>query len=352
MTGKTEAVPDWVFQKQNWSASDPIAVAWINETIWRLMCVPDGRIAEIRAMNLPIEAFESCRRSLMHNGMQGFLPLTYGDRLKEALGEDFYEMIELDARRSELFEEELHWLLGPRLAPRMIVIGDYLANDLYGNYADASQNPRLMRRLMLWTPTLAAREEAGAVLKEGGYDEIDNKDMHVFRKATYGLTHYAILRGSLWEHSKNWSAEVEREIWDRASTSTSTVSPKLETTDLFLVLLRSFAIDTLLSGGVELLDLATLLERKGEEMDWDRLRQTKNLFLKPDWFWAAFMALEIFEARTNRRLKWPNWVSEGLQEAKTSTFWPPFIESRLCWAGPDGRYPEFSRAYVKLARGT
>lgn len=350
MSMKQSGGPQTFFERNTWVTKDGVAQAWVNEIIWRIMAGPGTEVKEPQSLDILIEAFEVCRRSIQHNGLQGMAAVVYGDMLKKHLGQEFYDMVEADKYRSDVFIQELHWLLAPRQGGNIIVLGDFPMRKYYAHWGQKADNPRLIRNLVVWTPTLSTREEVSTLLGEAGYERGKNDD-RTFYKITGNVRHSIVLRSSLWESSKNWSSDIERAIWDRASSDGLPGSLKMDPTDHFLIAIRSFAIDTLLSGGIELLDLAQLVTQTDVVIDWELIKSVKNAFQKPDWFWAPMLALVMYENKTGRRLELPAWVREGVKELHDS-FWFGFIESRLCWANPDTKLGEFPRAYVKLAKGT
>lgn len=340
-----------VFERHKWSSPDGVIQEWVGDIVWKCLEGPIPSAGVFSAKTIPIEGLETCRQSLLSNGVEGLALLAYGEELQGFLGTSFRATVEKNIARTELYLQEAHWLLGPKLGAQVILTGDFAARQLYKDVAPKAFNPRFIRCLDIWTPTLATREEVIALLLEAGFERDSSQaDLYAFRKVTDGLQHGIKLHSKLWEPGKNWSLDVERDVWDRTIQYSASFPMKLETTDLFLVCCRRFAIDSLCGSAVMLLDLVKVLEQSSDNIDWSRLRSIKNMVAKPDWFWAAMIALRAFELKTGRSLEFPDWVREGLREP--NSFFSDFVNARLNWANPDARIVEFSRAWVKLAKGT
>ena len=353
MSSSSIGSKDQVFERNNWSTNDGAVQSWVNDIIWSLV---QGPRANLRAPSLiPVgmaEAANVCRMAIVHNNLQGMIPHVYGDALKDVLGAEFYDRIETDRRRTEIFSQELLWVFTPKMRGQIMAVESAAVRRVYDDIECAHGNPRFTPLLTLWAPTLSVRQDVETVLNEGGYLQNATRDGRtVFSKNTQGISHSVTIKSILWESSKNWSSDVERAIWDRAIAHGGEHDLKFDITDLFLLTLRHFAVDTLLGSGSALLDLVTLLEKAGDALEWGRLKEIKDRFTKPDWFWASLFAVALFEQKTGRRVQMPDWVRSTLN-SMIDSFWYNFIESRLCWANPDSRLVEFSRAYVKLAKGT
>lgn len=353
MSSSSIGSKDQVFERNNWATSDGVIQEWVNDVAWSLLRGPRANLRTPSEMPTgTADAANVCRMALVHNGLQGMIPHVYGDALKDVLGAEFYDRIELDRRRTEILAQEFLMVFGPKMQGQIVAVEAAAIRRIYDDLEGASGNPRLIPQLTLWAPTLSVRQDVEAALEECGYLPSTTRDgRNVFFKNTLGINHSVIVKGILWETSKNWSRDVERAIWDRAVAYGGEHSLRFDLTDLFLLAVRHFAIDTLLGSASALLDIVVILEKADNNLDWTRLKEIKDRFTKPDWFWAPLFAVALFEQKTGRRVQMPEWVRSTLN-SMTDSFWYNFIESRMCWANPDSRLVEFSRAYVKLAKGT
>ena len=341
------------YERHKWSSQKPAVQAWVNDVIWKLLLGPEGEIPEVSLKDIPGDAADVCREVILHNRLEGQVELVYGDKLLPVLGQSFYEVLERIKVRSDLYSQLVHWLLGPNLGNQSLLLDDYAMRRYYSSLSDTIPNIRFIHTLTLWTPTLATRESVIALLQDGGFKseaKEDDSGTYDFSKPTPGLPHRIKLLGTIWAATKNWSLDVERDIFNRAVQYSTTVPLNPEVTDLFLLQCRRFSIDSTAGSPLRLLDLVTLLTRENDNLDWDRLRHIKNAFAKPDWFWAAIMGVAAFEAKTGRSFEMPAWVRDYLKDA--DSFWPEFIATRMNWACPDARLIDFPRAYVKAAKGT
>ncbi|MBI3542076.1 MAG: hypothetical protein HY075_02205, partial [Deltaproteobacteria bacterium] len=332
------------WDRHRWVSNSGAVQAWVNDVVWRLVQGPKPGTEAPPSANLPPETFDNCREAILANGLEGMLLLVYGDKLEPLLGKPFYEIVARERRRTDIFMQEVHWLLGPRLGSQTILIEDYAMRGYYSHFAEDALNPRFINMLTLWTPTLATREEVVKILVEGGFvqENLSDDNGYLFVKpADDGLVHKVKLMGTVWTAGKNWVLDVEREIFDRAVQYSSSTPLRLEATDLFIFATRRFSIDSLCGSAIYLRDLVTLLDRAGEDLDWDRVRKIKNAFQKPDWFWAAILGLDQFEKRSGRTLPLPDWARAWLKEP--DSFWSDFVSSRLNWSNPDLRLIDFPR---------
>lgn len=340
---------DQVFERHKWCSTDGLVQAWVNDIIWTILAGPKGEVAAPAAVST--EAAEVCRQAIYHNGLEGMAFLVYGEKLRAALGDAFYTQIDSAKYKTELYMQEVHWLIGPKLGAQVVLVGDYAMRPCFQAWAGDSTNPRLIQTLNLWTPTLSTREEVITLLNDGGFmPDAHVNHGYVYAKNTEGIYHRIQLLGTLWDGSKNWALDIEREMWDRAIQYSPSFPIRFEATDLFLVACRRFTIDSLMGGGIQLLDLVAVLEHGADNIDWDRIRAIKNKFRKPDWFWAALLAVQAYCQRVGRPYEFPEWARTGL--AELNTFYSDFLHSRMNWANPDLRLVDFTRAYVKLAKGT
>ncbi len=346
------------FERHPWASSNTAVQIWVNEVIWKILNGCDARfpteVEELEPKDVPPEAAEVCRRVIQHNRLEGMTLLVYGDKLKPILGSPFYdEMINAKAR-SDRYLQEVHWLLGPKLGAQSILLDDFAMRRYFGSDSADIQNGRFIHTLTLWTPTLATREEVISLLGEAGFQSESkpgtDSSTYDFVKPSQGLPHRIKLLGTIWESAKNWSLDIEREIFDRAVQVSTSIPLRLEVTDLFLLQCRRFSIDSIAGSAVRLLDLVTLLTRESDNLDWERLRNIKNAFAKPDWFWAALIAVTAFEVKSGYLVTMPDWVRDHLKEP--DSFWTDFVATRMNWANPDTRVIDFPRAFVKAAKGT
>lgn len=344
-----------IFERNKWVSKDGVTQIWVNEIIWNLFKMPGTQVPLPPALpGGTNDAATVCRNAILHYGLGGAVPNLYEDKLRKILSSQFYERIEIDRRRTDIFEQELQLLLGPAFNGKVAPVRAAASRRAYQKPGDKTPNPRFIEELVLWVPTLSVRDEVIAVLKDGGYVPNfarDEEAGYAFAKSTMGINHAVLLKGLLWESTKNWSSDVERLIWDRASAAGADAPMKFDMADLFLLACRHYTVDTICGGGAELLDLVTILERAGDSLDWSRIKEVKDQFAKPDWFWAAILGVVFAEQKSGRKVELPDWARSGVK-AMNESFWYSFIESRLNWANPDARLVDFPRAYVKLAKGT
>lgn len=343
-----------VFERNKWSTSDGVAQMWVNDLVWNLLRGPRSDLSAPRELPQGMtDVATVCRQAIIHNGLTGLVPHVYEDKLRKTLSSQFYDRIETDRRRTEIFQQELQMLFGPTMFGRMVPIEGAAVRRVYAKKGEKVANPRFVPTLVIWAPTLTIREEITTLLIGGGYVPASKKgEGYSFAKSTMGVSHAIQLKGVLWESSKNWTSDVERGIWDRAqSNAGQDGAMQFDLTDLFILTCRHFAVDTLCGGGVELLDLIKVLQQAGDNLDWSRIKEIKDHFTKPDWLWAALIAVVFAEQKTGLKLELADWARNGVRDLKDS-FYYSFIESRLNWACPDARLVDFSRAYVKLAMGT
>ncbi|MEW6057084.1 MAG: hypothetical protein AB1540_10760 [Bdellovibrionota bacterium] len=341
-----------VFERQKWGTEDIVIQEWVNSVVWKALAGPSTTAELPRLQNITPETAEVLRQVLFQNRLHGLVVTVFGKALEPILGQGFYEQVEVARRRNEIISQEMSWLFGPQLGSAVILIGDSQARPLYERWGAGASNPRMVQELTLWTPTLSARDSITKILETSGYSSRDKNEGYRFAKVTMGVEHSVQLHGVLWESAKNWSTDVERSMWDRATASSQIPGAlQLDRTDLLLMSIRRFAIEGLLGSAIHLLDLVMVLDQERGNLDWARLKQIQGLFAKPDWFWAALMAAMVFERTTGLAFDLPEWVRTKI-ESLSDSFWPTFIESRLNWANPDARFIDFSRAYVKLAKGT
>lgn len=340
------------FKRCSWSLNDPIVANAVDELIWGVLQygVTGKNLGSVPAPDLSPASLEA----LAFHELVGMAAAVYGKNLTSEVLSD----ADLGHQRSNIFMHELNWLVGPSLGSRVIPIGAASAQSLYKEFSGkgaSTGNPRHVRSLILWAPTLQAREELGEILKLGAYQEVKSKSdeessIYRFQKNTAGIMHTVVVRSVLWQAGKNWITDEERAIWDRAREDSSG-KLRLENTDQLTMSIRHFTVDTLLGSASEFLDILRILYTQENDIDWQRIRAYKNQFGKCDWLWATFFAVDLFEKKTGIGLRLPGWAREGMADLDRS-FWPTFVESRLVWASPDSRFTDFSRAHVKLARGT
>lgn len=342
------------YERHVWSSDNSVVQLWVSDLVWKILCGPYPSIETPKTEHLPREALDALSAVLLENRLEGMALLVYGPKLRPILGASVYDKLESAKRRTELFLQEIHWLLAPMVGEHALLIEDYAIRGYYAHMAavEGAFNPRFIDTLAIWTPTLAAREEVIKLLFQGGYErDASLVDAHVFTKVTAGILHRIWLRGTLWEASKNWALDLEREIWERAVLYSSSTLLRPEVTDLYLMTIRRFAIDALMGSASVMLDIVTLLEQAADSIDWDRVRKIKNAFHKPEWIWAGFLAAQMFEHKSGRKFDLPEWAREWLR-SPPDNFLVDFLASRVNWANPDARLIDFPRAYVKLARGT
>ena len=347
------------FERHKWATQNPAVQAWVNEVIWKILNGTDAASlgSEVEAHELkdvPPDAAEVCRQVIQYNHLEGMTLVVYGEKLRSILGDSFYEEMEKAESRSDSYLQEVHWLLGPKLGAQSLLLDDYAMRRYFSSESAEALNGRFIHTLTLWTPTLATREDVIKLLFDGGFQSETkigaDSSTYDFVKPSQGLPHRIKLLGTIWESAKNWSLDLEREIFDRAVQHSTTIPLRLEVTDLFLLQCRRFSIDSIAGSATRLLDLVTLLTRESDNIDWDRLRYVKNAFAKPDWFWAALIAVAAFEIKSGYSVVMPEWAREYLKEP--DSFWPDFIATRMNWANPDARLIDFPRAFVKAAKGT
>lgn len=344
---------DQVFERNKWSTSDGIAQMWVNDVVWNLIRGPRSDLSAPRELPQGMtDVATVCRQAIIHNNLTGLVPYVYEDKLRKILSPQFYDRIEADRHRTEIFMQELQMLFGPALYGKVVPIEGAAVRRVYVKRGEKSLNPRFLSTLVIWAPTLSVRGEVAALLSSGGYAPTRKNDDSSFTKSTMGTSHTVQIKGVLWESSKSWTSDIERGIWDRGQSNGGQGNPmQFDLTDLFILTCRRFAVDTLCGGGAELLDLLKILERAGDSLDWSRVKEIKDHFTKPDWLWAAFIALVFAEQKVGRKAELPDWARDGVKAMRDS-FYYSFIEARLNWANPDARLVDFSRAYVKLAKGT
>lgn len=355
-----QAAYNTLIQGKSWLLGDPLMEGWLNDTIWKVMenllCVvaPKKTAAPdpFPRTNADPKVLETARKILVHNQLQTLTYALYGDKMAPIFDKAFQKRIEMDHQRSEILTQELHWTMAPKLANRAIALRGAAMLPVYpqvGRDATDKFNPRVIPELVMWVPTLATRDEAIQLLKDAGYATIQQDPDHILRKRTGEIWHDIRVRSMLWEESKSWSIQMERAIWDRASHAQSNVA-RFDSTDLFLLGCRHFAVDSLAGSAIALLDLALLLTSPGEKLDWIRIREVKNSFAYPEWLWVSIAALNVYEKKTGHTFDFPGWVRDELT-AISSTFWTGFLDARLCWASPDPKSVDFTRAFVKLTKG-
>jgi hypothetical protein len=336
-------------KRKPWSTSDVAVADWINKLVWNLIGGLEEETGFPSIADIPENAIEVLRHVLFDNGLEAVAAAFYGEPFLAAVGPEFYATVQSQARRTEIYLQELGWIFGPSVGPCMIPVGAFPMRKLYRQMATPGKpNPRLLRQLELWTPTLSTREEVSSLLKKSGYEAKSSDDGYVFAKETLGTIHTIILRGVLWPANKSWSSDVERAMWDRAQPDEIPGTMRLDRTDEFVLACRQFAVNSLVGGAIELMDLTRMLAQYNDVIDWDRVRQIKNSFLKTEWFWAALVGVAIYEEKMGMRFELPEWARAGISE-DTDTFWPEFVASRLAWANPDTRLFDFSRAQAKLS---
>jgi hypothetical protein len=339
------------WEPQPWGATSALIQDWVNELIWTTLRLPTEAPEAPSLQGLPAEALANLRAVITHNRLEGFVLAVWGDKLRKALGDEFHAQMTEARRRTEIFIQEIYWILGPALGAQVVLLDDFAMRSHYARFAQDGLNPRLLSWLVMWAPTLSTREEIARTLADGGFDpDGTESEGYTYCKTTDGVLHKITVLGCIWDATRNWSRDLEREVWDRTRDLSPEIPMRPEPTDQFILTMRRFAVDSLSGGALLLRDLVTLCERGPDEIDWSRLRHVKEAFHRPDWLWASFRALSFYEKKTSTTLPFPEWVREGL--TKSDPFWNDFVESRLNWANPDLRLIDFSRAYVMAERGT
>ena len=340
-----------LLKKKKWVTDNPLAREWVNTVFWTIFSGSRPEGIKIPSMvDLPEETYEVFHEALINGEFHGMASRTIGEQIKVILKPQFYKFLVEDRTRTDFFLQEVDWAFSAQLGRQIIVVGDVAMRKLYEGFGSGDTNPRFVKSLSYWTPTLNARDEITKLLMMAGYTKTNKNDDYHFSKVTLGIEHLVVLRGVLWESSKNWSMDLEREIWDRAmDVSRETEMPHLEITDLFVLVCRQFSTVSLMSSAIGLMDLVMVLERAGPSLDWDRIRHLKNRLVKPYWLWASLIALTQLEQKTGRKIEVPSWARTAI--AEEDSFWHGFVESRLCWANPDLRLLDFPRAQSKVTRG-
>lgn len=352
-------------RRENWSVNDPVVHGWTSDLIWRCfdgILLPPGSVPPPAEMPKGVMLGEDIgklaatvgRETLVFHEMQGIAFAIYGDKLDGLFDAAFRAQLVDDFQRTDVLMQDLRWVLAPKLDTQVLPLRAAAMRPAYPYVGTKKMHPRIINTLTLWAPTLTAREEIITLLGEAGYALVQNpKELtegYVLNKRTGSVVHSIYLRSSLWETTKNWSADFERSIWDRAVQSPATALMQPETADLFILGCRHFSIDNLVGGAVELLDLIMILDQAGDLFDWGRVRDVTHVFSRPDWLWAALHAVHVYERRSGRNFSMPQWVSRALDDFSTS-FLGEFVESRLLWANPDTKSTDFTRAFVKLSKG-
>src|SRR4051812_28514153 len=109
-----------LFERCRWATDNNSTIGWVNELIWTILRQRAEPTIVPLVPNEALDATEIGRKVLTHHELQGFVPVVFGELLKKILGNSYYDGIEAERRRTEIFEEELHWLLGPKLCGRIV----------------------------------------------------------------------------------------------------------------------------------------------------------------------------------------------------------------------------------------